>query len=40
MGADPSNPPIPVAGPDVAEIFIVVAGHEAALLEPDSAQLS
>ena len=40
VGADPSNPPIPVAGPDVAEIFVVVAGHEAALLEPDSAQLS
>ena len=40
VGADPSNPPIPVAGPDVAEIFVVVAGHEAALLESDSTQLS
>ena len=39
MGADPSNPPITVAGPEVAEIFVVVAGHEAALLEAEADQL-
>ena len=40
MAVPSGRPDIPVAGPDVAKVFVVVAGHEPALLEPDPTQLS
>ena len=38
--AVPSGSPFPVARADVTKIFVIVAGHESALLESDPTQLS